>query len=643
MRKFLPIICIAVLIVFSLVSCGNTLGNEGDDGNVIKLYAIENLSEYVVVRGENSSEIEIELATSLRQAINDATGADVGVKTDYYNSTYEILLGNTKRQASVDAAEGLGYNDYTIKKGGNKVVVVGGSDDALKAAVELFKDQFIDAERKVVKIPSGDGFTKKTERIFDMLTVDGVDIAEFTPLNKSHLNVKTFLGDICSIVSADIKQNNGEMLDDEHYIVIEATELIADKYTIKIENGNIIIKGSAHSMEAALEAFKNNFLPSLGSKTYDLTSADNFEGSTGKKETYTKAGLMAVLEKVYADSDHIIIGEQVCGNPKGSDNVAESIERFKTATGQMPGIMGIDLACYGLDLQGTDDATWSSYICDIVDYVADGGIISASAHWANPSGNLNGAYDTCRGNLGYDNSLEGYQKAFTDLITEGTEYNTVFKKELESNARFFKALEENGVPIIWRSLHEANGGWFWFCIRQQEFTLDAKYVVDIWHYVYDYFENECGLTNLYWCYGPNYSANIDDNPGSTMSTTYLYPGDEYCDMVGVDWYTGGNVEIADNDNYLLLAEKSGKPAAITEFGTGGAITTEDPADQIEVYNAMTLYYDLYDLIEKGYSFTYLITWYNRYGITYLGLGDQFMETEMTLNQSEVKALFDSLK
>jgi mannan endo-1,4-beta-mannosidase len=280
-----------------------------------------------------------------------------------------------------------------------------------------------------------------------------------------------------------------------------------------------------------------------------------------------------------------------------------------------------------------EDDTWSAYICDLVDYVAGGGIVTASAHWANPSGNLGDTYDTCRGVLGYDNSREAYEQAFTDLLTKGTEYNDAFMSELEDEARFLKALKDNGVSIIWRPLHEANGNWFWFC--HGGYGFDTKYIVDIWHYVYDYFTEEWGLDNLIWCFAPNVST-----AESVMS---LYPGDEYCDMVGVDWYTSGNLEIANDNNYLHLTDLSRKPGAITEFGTSATLTAEDPADQIDLYNAMTFYDEIYDLVEDGYSFTYVITWYNRYGITYLGLGDELMEQEMTLNQSEVKAIFESIK
>ncbi|MBQ8208373.1 MAG: hypothetical protein IJZ89_06555 [Clostridia bacterium] len=628
---------IFVLVLFTalLVSCGET---QTDDPNTVTLKTIDNLSEYTVVRSDNSSSEVTALATKLRKAINDATGASVAVKTDYNNYTYEILVGETKRQQSIDACADLRYYDYTVKLDGNKIVVAGGSEEALASAIDLFNTQFIDAEKKTVKIPSGKGYTYKGTYKFDKISVDGVDIGEFKLNNQSLLDITDLTVRFRDDFGADVAVHDNVMLDDEHYIIIDGTELIADKYSITVENGNLIIKGSAHALPTAIETFFGSFIDSFGSKSIDITSANNLEASTGKKDIYTKDQLMTVIEQVYDDPDKIIIGEQVQGGTKATV-VADSIQKFVDATGEMPGIMGIDLACYGIDLTRTNDMQWSSYICDLVDYAAGGGMITASAHWANPSKTND---DRVRGNFGTVNTLEAYEQNFKDLLTEGTEYNEFFKNELTINARFFKALEDNGVSIIWRPLHEANGSWFWFCITQQEFTLDAKYYVDIWHYVYEYFTEECGLTNLLWCYGPNYSANVNDNPGSTMSPTYLYPGDEYVDMVGVDWYSGGNLEIMKGDNYLRLVDLARKPGAITEFGPSGSILGEMIEEQPGLYNSMDLYGNLYELTREGYSFVYLLTWGGKWGIPAMGRGDEFMATDLTIGQAEVKAMFDAL-
>lgn len=633
--KKLIYIAVLILVCVAFSACGD---NAGVNGGRVGLMPIDNLSEYVIVRGENSSNDITMLVTSLRKEINDATGASVAVKTDYYTSQYEILIGETKRQQSIDAMEGLRYYDYSIKTVGNKIVVVGGSDEALVQAVGLFKRNFIDSEKKTIKIPAGKGYTYRAKYALDKLTVDGVDFSEFKIVNQSFADAEAFSAGFNLVCGFSPEINELKMLDDEHYIILDGTELVEHKFSIKFENGNVVIKGSAHSIDDAMEYFRSNMLKS-DKKTLKLTAKDNYEGSTGKKETYTKEQLGNVIQQLYDDPNTIAFGEEIDVG-KTPTVIEDSIVAFKETTGEMPAIMGIDLACYGLDLTLKDDLYLSSYICDIVEYVSGGGIITASAHWENPSqtGEIR-----VRGRFGTEDTREAYEKAFTDLITEGTEYNEFFKKELEVNARFFKALEENGVSIIWRPLHEANGNWFWYCIGQNDTYLDAKYYVDMWHYIYNYFENECELTNLYWNFSPNYSENVSDSPTTRMSTTYLYPGDEYCDMVGVDWYSNGNLEISIGYNYLNLVDLSRKPGAINEFGPNGGILADKIADQPSLYDCMDMYDDVYELIGDGHSFAYLLEWCGKWGISALGKGDELMQTDLFIGQAELKAMFDAIK
>ena len=633
--KKLIYIAVLILVCVAFSACGD---NAGVNGGRVGLMPIDNLSEYVIVRGENSSNDITMLVTSLRKEINDATGASVAVKTDYYTSQYEILIGETKRQQSIDAMEGLRYYDYSIKMIGNKIVVVGGSDEALVQAVGLFKRNFIDSEKKTIKIPAGKGYTYRAKYALDKLTVDGVDFSEFKIVNQSFADAEAFSAGFNLVCGFSPEINELKMLDDEHYIILDGTELVEHKFSIKFENGNVVIKGSSHSIDDAMEYFRSNMLKS-DKKTLKLTAKDNYEGSTGKKETYTKEQLGNVIQQLYDDPNTIAFGEEIDVG-KTPTVIEDSIVAFKETTGEMPAIMGIDLACYGLDLTLKDDLYLSSYICDIVEYVSGGGIITASAHWENPSqtGEIR-----VRGRFGTEDTREAYEKAFTDLITDGTEYNEFFKKELEVNARFFKALEENGVSIIWRPLHEANGNWFWYCIGQNDTYLDAKYYVDMWHYIYNYFENECGLTNLYWNFSPNYSENVSDSPTTRMSTTYLYPGDEYCDMVGVDWYSNGNLEISIGYNYLNLVDLSRKPGAINEFGPNGGILADKIADQPALYDCMDMYDDVYELIGDGHSFAYLLEWCGKWGISALGKGDELMQTDLFIGQAELKAMFDAIK
>ncbi len=53
-------------------------------------------------------------------------------------STYEILVGDTKREESLSLSEGIGENEYRVRIYGNKIVIVGGNDIALARGVGAF-------------------------------------------------------------------------------------------------------------------------------------------------------------------------------------------------------------------------------------------------------------------------------------------------------------------------------------------------------------------------------------------------------------------------------------------------------------------------------------------------------------------------
>lgn len=640
--KKLTYFIFALVLCLMFFACGETANGGGESGTdgvpSVPICAVDDIEEYKVVRAENASEEEINTAVDLHQTLYKLFKG-MKISTDYNSSAKELLVGNTSRKESIEASAGLRYNDYVVKKVGNKIVIAGGSNEALQAAVDLFKAKFIDKEQGRVLIPIGDGYTYSEAYVMDKLSIEGTDILEFKIYNNSFMSQESVLSELHDAFGVGFEFAE-EMTEGEHYLILDGTGFIADEYSITVADGNITVKGSSHSLPKALEAFAGSYLEELGKKEYDLKPENSIEGSTGKKDIYTKDQLMTVIEQVYADPNLIIVGEQLPGKTKHYI-FEETVNKYEQATGEKPGIVGIDLACYGIDLMETDDLSWSGYICDIVDYCADGGIVTISAHWENPSGNY-GDQPRVRGKFGYVNSNEGYEKAFTDLITDGTEYNTAFKRELDTNIRFLKALQDNGVPVIWRPLHETNGNFFWFCVRQSNITLDASYIVNVWRYVYEYFA-ENGLTDLIWNYAPTFSSNVNDVHGYNMSYMYLYPGDEYCDMVGVDWYSGGGLELTTYNNYLDFVNTVNKPGAITEFGPGGDILAATHEEQPALYNCMDLYGNLYQLSKEGYSFVYVLNWTGDSSVSVLGEGESFLAQEMTLGQSDVKALFDALK
>lgn len=638
MKKLFYILAVLSAVVLVLAACGKTENPEALGDDMVLIDKVENLEKYVFVDMQSTSSNASAVMADIRGAVKAATGLTLKMAAAYQKNDYEILVGVTNRQESLDAINGLKYFDYRIKMVNNKIVIAAGSDEALLRAAELFKSEFLYPEGKSLYLPAD--YTYKYKYPIDKLTVDGIDISEFKILNQSYLTEEEIETAFLSAFEFDLPIVE-EAVEGEHYIILDASSYSYEDYSISVEAGNIRIRGSYSSIGEALGVFTDEFLKGLGKAEYDLTSADRLEGEIEKPEIYTKDQLMTVLTRVYEDKDHIIIGEQSRGN--NASCVTDAIKTFEKATAEKPGIIGIELQTFGMGIfSHTDPKALSRIICDIVDYTADGGIVTFSAHWENPSGNYPDEDNLYRGVLGYDYTKAGYEKAFTDLLTEGTEYNTKWMSEIDREVEFFLALKDNDVPAIWRPLHETNGNWFWFCTTQAGITLDASYIKNIWYYIYDYFA-EKGIDNLLWCYAPSPSSNVENDPGSTMSAMYLYPGDEYCDLVGVDWYTQGDLEITNNDPYLRLVDETRKIGALTEFGVSGKAANEEGRADPEYYSSMNAYRDLLSLRGEGYSFAYLMTWGGSWSFMLMGEGEKFMAQEMTLGQTDVKAIFDTLK
>ena len=91
---------------------------------------------------------------------------------------------------------------------------------------------------------------------------------------------------------------------------------------------------------------------------------------------------------------------------------------------------------------------------------------------------------------------------------------------MEMIADSLLTLQKEGVAVLWRPLHEASGKWFWWG------TDGAKSCVALYKLMFDIFVNQKGLHNLIWVWTTDEASDALD----------WYPGDEYVDVVGRDYY-----------------------------------------------------------------------------------------------------------
>lgn len=102
-------------------------------------------------------------------------------------------------------------------------------------------------------------------------------------------------------------------------------------------------------------------------------------------------------------------------------------------------------------------------------------------------------------------------------LVEGSLENKIIKADLDKVASCLKLLQDKHIAVLWRPLHEAAGGWFWWGASTREDF------IALWRYMYHDFARR-GLNNLIWVWT------------SEQKTPSWYPGDEYVDIIGRDRY-----------------------------------------------------------------------------------------------------------
>lgn len=140
-------------------------------------------------------------------------------------------------------------------------------------------------------------------------------------------------------------------------------------------------------------------------------------------------------------------------------------------------------------------------------------------------------------------------------------------RDIDAISKHLATLRDAGLTVLWRPLHEASGGWFWWGSKGP----------DAYRWLYRLmFDRQTSfhhLTNLLWVW----NGQLED----------WYVGDDYCDIVGIDIYAAPHSYTSQADAFLRFASipTQHKLVAMTENGC-----VPGP-DQMVRDNAMWLYYN----------------------------------------------------
>ena len=130
--------------------------------------------------------------------------------------------------------------------------------------------------------------------------------------------------------------------------------------------------------------------------------------------------------------------------------------------------------------------------------------------------------------------------------TNSAEYALILR-DIDAIAVQLKKVASNNVPVLWRPLHEASGGWFWWGAK------GAEPFKALWRLLYSRLTTYHNLHNLIW-------VLTNEDPA-------WYPGNDVVDIVGVDAYPADPGSSLSTQWEALKAQFDGvKLLTLSEFG-----------------------------------------------------------------------------
>ena len=244
-------------------------------------------------------------------------------------------------------------------------------------------------------------------------------------------------------------------------------------------------------------------------------------------------------------------GKKIIAGQYAGHNESHEIEAIKTATGRYPALRGFDMIFY------SPNASWryDGEIPLAIDWSRRGGLVSFSWHWHSPTGPQ--SFYTKDTDFNLRDAMTGLDLAMMPLADiralheSGQISNATYRlfADIDVISEQLQRLQAHGVTVLWRPLHEASGGWFWWGAQGPAPYL---WLYRAMHTRQTFYHK---LDNLIWVWNGQHAD--------------WYPGGEYADITGMDIYAQERDYAADSGQFLRAVDMSEgeKIVALSENGT----------------------------------------------------------------------------
>lgn len=226
---------------------------------------------------------------------------------------------------------------------------------------------------------------------------------------------------------------------------------------------------------------------------------------------------------------------------------AETDMIYKT-TGKYPAIRFGDLML----ATEKDSITTDTEMNIAMDWASKDGIVGYMWHWAAPDDKREYYADQTDFDIKKAVTKENIAELSLEDIKKLQKDGKVSKEcvavvqDIDTISEKLSTLRDEGIAVLWRPLHEASNGDFWWGNDKEAYKW-------LWKLMYERQTKYHKLNNLIWVWS---AQNAD-----------WYVGDEYCDVLSCDVYDDGNKDAQVNIMLFLQSISRNKPIAMSECGS----------------------------------------------------------------------------
>ncbi len=226
---------------------------------------------------------------------------------------------------------------------------------------------------------------------------------------------------------------------------------------------------------------------------------------------------------------------------------AETDMIYKT-TGKYPAIRFGDLML----ATEKDSITTDTEMNIAMDWASNDGIVGYMWHWAAPDDKREYYADQTDFDIKKAVTKENIAQLSLEDIKKLQKDGKVSKEcvavvqDIDTVSEKLSTLRDEGIAVLWRPLHEASNGDFWWGNDKEAYKW-------LWKLMYERQTKYHKLNNLIWVWS---AQNAD-----------WYVGDKYCDVLSCDVYDDGNKDAQVNIMLFLQSISKNKPIAMSECGS----------------------------------------------------------------------------